>query len=100
MRRPALTHTCHCLQVVDRILETIEDQLRGVPGGCSAMLVVGGFASSPYLMKRVKASFSSRVPLVWQAPQAGSAVLEGAVMFGALSARRGCSQVGPRPRAR
>jgi hypothetical protein len=69
--------------VVDRVVQLIEEQLEGVDGGCAAMLVVGGFAASPYLMKRIKLAFSERVPLIWQPPQSGSAILEGAVLYGA-----------------
>ncbi len=66
-------------------MQLIDEQLEGVDGGCAAMLVVGGFAASPYLMKRIKLAFSERVPLIWQPPQSGSAILEGAVLYGAPS---------------
>ena len=64
------------------IVSLIEEQLRAVPGGCRDMLVVGGFASSPYLMQRLKSAFSGRVANIWQPPQSGSAIVEGAVLYG------------------
>lgn len=73
-------------QAVNPIVELIDEQLRAVPGGCRDMLVVGGFAASPYLMQRLKKEFSSRVPNILQPPQSGSAILEGAVLYGASCA--------------
>lgn len=70
-------------QAVNPIIELIERQLHAVPGGCRDMLVVGGFAASPYLMQRLKKEFSARVSNIWQPPQSGSAILEGAVLYGA-----------------
>ena len=69
--------------VVDRVLALIDAQLRGVADGCETMLVVGGFAASPFLMKRIKETFGLRVPHIWQPPQCGSAIVEGAVLYGA-----------------
>ena len=73
-------------QAVEPIIALIDEQLRAVPGGCRDMLVVGGFAASPYLMQRLKKEFSDRVPNIWQPPQSGSAILEGAVLYGASHA--------------
>ena len=64
-------------------------QLDAVEGGCDTMLVVGGFAASPYLMKRINEQFGSRVPHIWQPPQSGSAIVEGAVLYGATRITRG-----------
>ena len=69
--------------MVDRILELIGAQLDAAECGCETMLVVGGFAASPYLMLRINEQFRGRVPHIWQPPQSGSAIVEGAVLYGA-----------------
>jgi hypothetical protein len=43
------------------------------------MLVVGGFAGSPYLMTRIKDSFAGEVERIISPPNPGSAVCQGAV---------------------
>lgn len=43
------------------------------------MVVVGGFAASPYLMERIKHRFSRLVPQIISPPNPGSAVCQGAV---------------------
>ena len=74
------------LQAVNPIVDLITEQLDATPGGCHDMLVVGGFAASPYLMQRLKLAFSSRVSNIVQPPQSGSAIVEGAVLYGASHA--------------
>lgn len=66
---------------VTRILELIEERM--VPD-LNAIMVVGGFSGSPYLMKRIRDTFGSRVA-VYRPPNPGSAVCRGAVMMGTRS---------------
>jgi hypothetical protein len=60
--------------VVDKILELIDAQLAQVPD-IKAMFVVGGFAGSPYLMKRIQAHF----PDIVYPPNPNTAIVRGAV---------------------
>jgi hypothetical protein len=60
--------------VVDKILELIDAQLAQVPD-IKAMFVVGGFAGSPYLMKRIQAHF----PDIVYPPNPNTAIVQGAV---------------------
>lgn len=46
-----------------------------------AVIAVGGFAESPYLLRALRESLTGRVPLVCP-PEAGAAVLRGAVAYG------------------
>lgn len=65
--------------VVDQNIALIAHQLGQVPGGVTSLIVVGGFAPSPYLMDRLKRRFSSEIPLIISPPNPGSAVCQGAV---------------------
>ncbi|GIQ87358.1 heat shock protein 70 family protein [Kipferlia bialata] len=75
--------------VVDKVLALIEEQMRrlreeGAEGEreLDAMLLVGGFSSSPYLVRRVRETFGERVQCIVNPPQPGSAVVIGAVHYG------------------
>ncbi|KAL3677450.1 hypothetical protein R1sor_027398 [Riccia sorocarpa] len=70
--------------VVNPILEVIRAQIAAVPD-VEAIMVVGGFSSSPYLMKRIRDEFSPVVKHILNPPDPGSAVSRGAVAFGGLS---------------
>jgi hypothetical protein len=69
--------------VVDEILELIAAQLTQVPD-IKVMFVVGGFAGSPYLMRRIRARFSSEVAHIVSPPAPGSAIVQGAVSLALL----------------
>jgi hypothetical protein len=64
--------------VVNEILELIDAQLTQVPH-IKVMFVVGGFAGSPYLMRRIRARFKGKVTHIVSPPNPGSAIAEGAV---------------------
>ena len=81
---------------VDRVLSLIEEQLTQLAsqgdGGVACLFLVGGFAASPYLAKRVRERFSARIANIKTPPMPGVAVLEGAVLYGlapaAITSRR------------
>lgn len=66
--------------VVDQILQLIARQLSQA-GYVKALVVVGGFAGSPYLMDRIKGRFAGIVEHIISPPNPGSAVCQGAVML-------------------
>ncbi|KAF9582336.1 hypothetical protein BGW38_000330, partial [Lunasporangiospora selenospora] len=71
--------------VVNQVLGLIDGQLNQSQH-CSAIFLVGGFGSSPYLYKRVQQEFESRVPLIRYPPRPDLAVVRGAAYHG-LSVR-------------
>ncbi|XP_024371022.1 uncharacterized protein [Physcomitrium patens] len=64
--------------VVKENLRLISRQLDQV-GTVKMLVVVGGFAASPYLMENIKRKFSGVVPHILSPPNPGSAVCQGAV---------------------
>ncbi|ORZ22829.1 hypothetical protein BCR41DRAFT_349741 [Lobosporangium transversale] len=67
--------------VVNQVLGLIDGQLFQSQQ-CSAIFLVGGFGSSPYLHKRVQQEFENRVPLIRYPPRPDLAVVRGAVYHG------------------
>ncbi|KAG0263187.1 hypothetical protein BG011_009190 [Mortierella polycephala] len=67
--------------VVNQVLGLIDGQLTQSQQ-CSAVFLVGGFGSSPYLHKRVQQEFENRVPLIRYPPRPDLAVVRGAVHHG------------------
>ncbi|KAI1316924.1 hypothetical protein EDD11_009325 [Mortierella claussenii] len=67
--------------VVNQVLGLIDGQLNQSQQ-CSAIFLVGGFGSSPYLHKRVQQEFEHRVPLIRYPPRPDLAVVRGAVYHG------------------
>ncbi|KAF9186992.1 hypothetical protein BGZ51_001619 [Haplosporangium sp. Z 767] len=67
--------------VVNQVLGLIDGQLTQSQQ-CSAIFLVGGFGSSPYLHKRVQQEFENRVPLIRYPPRPDLAVVRGAVYHG------------------
>ncbi|KAG0361838.1 hypothetical protein BGZ54_008911 [Gamsiella multidivaricata] len=67
--------------VVNQVLGLIDGQLNQAQQ-CSAIFLVGGFGSSPYLHKRVQQEFENRVPLIRYPPRPDLAVVRGAVYHG------------------
>jgi len=64
--------------VVNENLDLIGAQIAQT-GDIKVMLVVGGFAGSPYLMKRIKERFACAVEKIISPPNPGNAVCQGAV---------------------
>ena len=60
---------------VEKVLRLIEKQVRGV----RVLMVVGGFAASPYLMKRIREKFKGMVDEIIVPEDPGSAICHGAV---------------------
>lgn len=76
--------TCETLKkivdpTVNKLLEIAQSQLDAA-GGCKAILLVGGFAESPYLLKRVQEKFSPVVQYIVKPPSPGAAICHGAVL--------------------
>ncbi|KAJ7547735.1 hypothetical protein O6H91_08G101400 [Diphasiastrum complanatum] len=65
--------------VVSQILLLIESSI--IPD-LTVLFVVGGFASSPYLMRKIHEEFGSRIGKILSPPDPSSAVCCGAVMLG------------------
>ncbi|CAM6128186.1 unnamed protein product [Calypogeia fissa] len=68
---------------IDKVLELINDQLMQEPD-MAAIMVVGGFSNSRYLMKRIRDKFSHSVKHIRSPVDPGSAICQGVVLFGIL----------------
>eukprot|EP00899_Mesostigma_viride_P001831 jgi/Mesvir1/11649/Mv00050-RA.1 len=79
--------------VVNRTLHLMDKALRAAQGlsqpgtssrggGCDAIIMAGGFSSSPYLLSCVKERFGHRVRSIVRPPDPGSAIVQGAVLYG------------------
>jgi hypothetical protein len=66
--------------VVDQNLQLIARQIEQ-SGKVKVLVVVGGFAGSPYLMAGIRKRFTGVVPQIVTPPNPGSAVCQGAVML-------------------
>ncbi|KAG0566540.1 hypothetical protein KC19_7G071100 [Ceratodon purpureus] len=67
--------------VIEQNMQLISHQLAQVRGGVKVLVVVGGFAGSPYLMDCIRKRFSPLVPQIISPPNPGSAVCQGAVLL-------------------
>ncbi|KAG0602466.1 hypothetical protein M758_10G016400 [Ceratodon purpureus] len=68
--------------VIEQNVQLILRQLEQVPTGTvKVLVVVGGFAGSPYLMNCIRKRFAGMVPQIISPPDPGSAVCQGAVML-------------------
>jgi hypothetical protein len=67
--------------VIDQVLQLIEDQERRVNQRIDALLMVGGFSGSEYMLKRVEQRFGSRMRVVRPA-DADTATVRGAAQYG------------------
>lgn len=65
--------------VVNKVVESIRAQLQPE---VRALMVVGGFSASAYLMKRIHEKLGKQVPNIINPPNPGSAICQGAVIFG------------------
>ncbi len=69
--------------ILDRIVEKVREELERMgEGGCDVLYLVGGFATSPVLRRRIRGEVESVVGKVVVPPLPGAAVVEGAVAFG------------------
>lgn len=78
---------------VDMLIAKVKDQFTALKGRqCDILFLVGGFAESPVLMKRIEEEFGSKVERIVRPDRPGAAVLLGAASFGvnpsAIIARR------------
>ncbi|KAG0604378.1 hypothetical protein M758_10G167700 [Ceratodon purpureus] len=68
--------------VIEQNIQLILRQLEQVGAGAvKVLVVVGGFAGSPYLMDCIRKRFAGMVPQILTPPDPGSAVCQGAVML-------------------
>ncbi|KAF8591765.1 actin-like ATPase domain-containing protein [Ramaria rubella] len=82
--------------VVNQVLELIEDQLRRVSQPLHALLLVGGFAGSEYLFKRVDAQFGKRIGVIARPSDADTATARGAAQYGLAHRPLVSSVIAPR----
>nr|CAG8447197.1 161_t:CDS:2 [Entrophospora candida] len=70
--------------VINRIIRLIRNQLTSSNTNeeCSALFLAGGFAESPYLVSRIKNTFSATVPIISVPQNPISAVVRGGVIYG------------------
>ncbi|KAG0611676.1 hypothetical protein M758_7G157500 [Ceratodon purpureus] len=66
--------------VIKQNMQLVHEQLQQV-GKVKVLVVVGGFAGSPYLMDCFRKRFAGMVPQIISPPNPGSAVCQGAVML-------------------
>ncbi|KAG0611743.1 hypothetical protein M758_7G161900 [Ceratodon purpureus] len=66
--------------IIEQNAQLIDHQLKQA-GKVKALVVVGGFAGSPYLMDYIRKRFAGKVPQILSPPNPGSAVCQGAVML-------------------
>jgi hypothetical protein len=76
------------MPVVQKVIDLVNIQLRKLPDGerqLDAILVVGGFGQSPYLLQKLRDSFEGRTTgamFIGQPPDGALAICRGAVSFG------------------
>ncbi|CAM6111814.1 unnamed protein product [Calypogeia fissa] len=75
--------------VADEIIKLTESKLIE---DLRAMMIVGGFSGSPYLVKRINQEFSGRVGIIVIPEEPGAAICCGAVSFGLYGADLVCSR--------
>ena len=80
--------------VVDKVLQLIQKQLEASVGNCKALMVVGGFSQSPYLMAKIRDRFMGWVPGIVNPADHGAAVLKGAALLALHQHKKGVSQRG------
>ncbi|KIJ18146.1 hypothetical protein PAXINDRAFT_167416 [Paxillus involutus ATCC 200175] len=68
--------------VVNQVLDMIEEQSRKIEQRIDALLLVGGFAGSEYLFKRVEEKFSSKIKVIARPSDADTATVRGAAQHG------------------
>ncbi|GAA6025140.1 hypothetical protein JCM10207_006249 [Rhodosporidiobolus poonsookiae] len=69
--------------IVQQVLDIIELQLSKTPSrAVNALILVGGFAASEYLLARVSDVFGARVPIIAKPRDTDVATLQGAARYG------------------
>jgi hypothetical protein len=68
--------------VISEVLQLIEEQSRKIDQTIDALLLVGGFAGSEYLFKRVENQFGSRIKVIARPADADTATARGAAQYG------------------
>ncbi|KAF9228091.1 actin-like ATPase domain-containing protein [Gyrodon lividus] len=68
--------------VVNQVLEMIEEQSRKIEQKIDALLLVGGFAGSEYLFRRVEEKFSGKIKVIARPSDADTATVRGAAQYG------------------
>ncbi|KAI5477442.1 protein of heat shock protein Hsp70 family [Pseudohyphozyma bogoriensis] len=69
--------------VINQVLELVETQLLKTPNKeVNALILVGGFASSEYLFKRMQQTFGDRIPVIARPNDCDVATLQGAARYG------------------
>lgn len=68
--------------VVYRIIKLINDQINSTQEKCSAIFLVGGFSESPYLLRRIKDKFSTRVSIIAVPTLPIAAIARGGIAYG------------------
>ncbi|KZV91854.1 hypothetical protein EXIGLDRAFT_693266 [Exidia glandulosa HHB12029] len=78
--------------VVQDVIALIDDALSRTDEPVDAIVLVGGFSACEYLLKRVQAKFSPRVPIIARPTDADTATCRGAAEYG-LSRRELVSSI-------
>ncbi|CAG8667266.1 4469_t:CDS:2 [Cetraspora pellucida] len=68
--------------VIDKIIKLIHGRVNALDTPCSAMLLVGGFSESKYLVSRIREEFKEIIPNISIPSNPMLAVVKGAVQFG------------------
>lgn len=82
--------------VVNQVLELIEDQAKRINRDVDAILLVGGFSQSDYLLTRVKEQFGNRIRNIARPSDADTATLRGAARYGLARRPLVSSVIAPR----
>ncbi|KAH7909310.1 actin-like ATPase domain-containing protein [Hygrophoropsis aurantiaca] len=82
--------------VVNQVLDMIEEQSKKTEQKIDALLLVGGFAGSEYLYKRVEEQFSSRIKVIARPSDADTATVRGAAQYGLAHKSVVSSVIAPR----
>ncbi|KAN0080079.1 hypothetical protein V8E55_009645 [Tylopilus felleus] len=68
--------------VVNQVLDMIEEQSGKIQQRIDALLLVGGFAGSEYLFRRVEAKFSGKIKVIARPSDADTATVRGGAQYG------------------
>ena len=82
-------------KLVDEIVICTSSVLVKAGGHCEVMLLVGGFASSPYLKSRLRSAFSGTARHVLSPEDAGAAVLKGEQSFHCFVCAQSSFEISP-----
>ncbi|KAG8215222.1 hypothetical protein J3R82DRAFT_8765 [Butyriboletus roseoflavus] len=68
--------------VVNQVLDMIEEQAKKIEQRIDALLLVGGFAGSEYLFRKVEGKFSGKMKVIARPSDADTATVRGAAQYG------------------